>query len=322
MIVLRSAYRFAEEIWLLLLYAVVSLLIVQYADPRWASLLSLVVFVAVCCWYRLKSPNVDVKSIASAVLSGSFPTGSALFSVLIFAVYSSWMADYLKLSHGEADLYRAVSVLVFLSGLPFVFSLSLKRTEPTRSKGVEPKRVYVCALSVPRGESVHRLLEEFGKVRDLGRLGSVLKHNWIPVLMSLSLHRETLERAYILVSRESSRYRESFRELVRGILGKGIANRIEFVPPEGLSFDDYTEIHGELVKLSRRVRRDGYGDEDISVYISGGTSAVTLALTLFAVKEGRQVEYLSQTNPPEGMRIEKIDVGPEDIFALHPEMRR
>jgi len=125
-----------------------------------------------------------------------------------------------------------------------------------------------------------------------------------------------LEKAYILVSNESA----NFKEQLRDVLGDGEC--ISFVPKQGgVDFNDYEGIHKELLEVLREIKRDGYKDEDISVFISAGTSAVTLALTMFAVKEGRQVEYIKQSNKPEERDIVAINISFEDVYSFSPEER-
>ena len=134
----------------------------------------------------------------------------------------------------------------------------------------------------------------------------------MPLLRSYLFHKknESIEVLYIIISDKSGRYKCNFKKII------GDKTPVQF--SKEIDFNNYDAIHIELLSILKDIKRKGYTDEDISVFISGGTSAVTLALTMFAVKEGRQVEYVKQD---ESKDIVKIDIGLRDLYSFAPELR-
>ncbi|RUM28853.1 MAG: hypothetical protein DSY42_07620 [Aquifex sp.] len=316
---------FLYESRYMIVYAFLNYIFIAFLHPIIAFLLSLVALLLIIHFYLQNKSEISLKSIFGSVLSASFPTYTALFSTILFVVYTAWFADYLK-SYFEKQnnveyLIKAAISFLYSIGIFPVFVLSLKTEKPKRSKDIEPKKVLISALSYPYGwvkdeEEVKKLKEALKKGEEA--LKELERNNWVPILRSMLRHKDSLEHWYILVSNKSGEYKELFYEIVESF-DKEIAEKIKFIPQYGeISFDNYDDIYEELRKILKEIRRNGFSDEDISVFISGGTSAVTLALTIFAIKEGRQVEYMSQ----ESKELLKIDIGLEDLYSFAPELRR
>jgi hypothetical protein len=53
---------------------------------------------------------------------------------------------------------------------------------------------------------------------------------------------------------------------------------------------------------------NNYSDEDIVVNISGGTSTITLGLTLFALEKGSLITYFEQGGAEKSANLLKFDV--------------
>jgi hypothetical protein len=309
----KILWEFLVETRFLFLYFALCFIIITYiTKPFLLITASTILFVTVLLFYIYKKPNIDLKRLSGAILSGSFPSYSALVSALIFIIFSSWVAEYLIKG---PQLFKAYASFLFSFGLPFVFILALKEKKVHASDEVEPKKVFISGLSEPNNK-----FQEFKKrikeTKDLVEINKQIRFNWIPLLKGLENHiqTKTLEEAYILVSDRSAKYKDDFLNIIKELFGDEVASKIKFIPENGgISFDDYKIIHEELLCLAKKLKRK-YSDEDISVFISAGTSALTLALTLFAVKEGRQVEYTLQSSKE--LTIVKIDISPEDIFSL------
>ncbi|WP_147425004.1 hypothetical protein [Hydrogenivirga caldilitoris] len=266
-------------------------------------------------------PEFDLKYLIRSALAGSFPSVLTFFFVLFFAIFTSWIADFLK----ENNYYQAIGTSVFTFGLIFAFALSIPHGRLGKTGERQPKKVLICALSKPGligrnaqqksedevFEEMKRLLANGDKERILG-----LDHTWAPFLELYLFHKEKLEKWYILISKEVYKSKDKFIE----ILGEEAKEIVHFKPEsEGIDFNNYEEIVGVLTEILKEIKRSGYDDEDISVYISGGTSAITLALTLFAVKDGRQVEYLTQSENDK--KIISINISFEDLYSFSPEAR-
>ncbi|MDQ7083108.1 MAG: hypothetical protein Q9N34_09330 [Aquificota bacterium] len=188
--------------------------------------------------------------------------------------------------------------------------------------------MFIGALSVLRshgGVDVEVELERIHEIirtqkEDLEEQLRDVRLNWAPLLRAIFFHTPVLEKVYLLVSHQSVKDKQKLLRILdeyKRITGEDF--EVSFSEP--VDFNSYEDIHFQLKKNIKEVKRNGYRDTDISIYISGGTSAVTLALTLLAVKEGRQVEYLPQLQGPGNAEIVSINVGMKDIFAFAPELR-
>ncbi len=329
---LRSLVPFLREIFPITIYGLGSFALMHFSHLIWSNFLALVLVVVLFYASKRLRPEVNLKSLFGSILSGSFPGYSALLSALLFVVYSSWMADILlKFLLEKENIYLLWQVflnLIFIVGLLPVFALSIPTQRRAVSQEIEPKKVLISSLSNPgnwiEGEAFNKLLRAFAKGnKALVELDTELKKdktfvNWVPLLRSFLIHESTLERWYVFVSDKSSGYRDKLLELLE-VRDKNLKSKVVFVPEGGwVDFDDYADIHSRLIKVFRELRNKGYGDDDVSVFISGGTSAMTLAFTIFAIKEGRQVEYVKQGSS----EICKIDISFEDIYSFAPEERQ
>ncbi len=342
---LRPFKSFIYETWLLILYAllvfgfkflkpdldqimltlfpILSKLGIEHIQLQlfymlcWLTILFLLTLIYIC-----KKPHIELRSIISSALTGSFPSFAAFVSMVLFIIFTSWLADDLRNATNSIGIINATLDVIYTLGLLPAFALSIPEYKPKSGSSTkpEPKKVLISALSDPRsGDEVFSELKSKFKeaylqssFEEAEEILKGLKMNWIPLLRSYLFHKkkQTIEILYVLISNESGRFKDKFKEI--------IDNKTPVQFSEKVDFNDYDAIHIELLKILKDIRRNGYTDEDISVFISGGTSAVTLALTMFALKEGRQVEYVKQD---ESKDIVKIDIGLIDLYSFAPELR-
>lgn len=279
-------------------------------------ILSILILLKISC-----RPEIDLKYLMRSALAGSFPSIATFFFVSFFAIFTSWIADFLK----ENNYYQAIETSIFTFGLIFAFALSIPEGKLGKTGERQPKKVLICALSksglIRRNDqqkSEAEVLEEMKRLLANRDKEGILRlnHSWAPLLELYLFHKEKLEKWYILISKEVYELKDKFIE----ILGEEAKEIVHFKPEwEGIDFNNYEEIAKVLKEILKEIKRSGYDDEDISVYISSGTSAVTLALTLFAVKDGRQVEYLKQSENDK--KIISINISFEDLYSFSPEAR-
>ena len=320
---LKLIKEFFQETKWMLGYGILTFLILKYLSGIFSLFAFIAILTVLFFIYLFRKAEYDLKKIITSVLSNSFPTYSILLAFILFSVYSEWLSNEIDISRNLSleNYIKAANLILVILGIPLVFLISLPRYKPqSGNEEPEPKKVFIGALSKfgCKGKSISEFIKEIEE----GKLESS-QCNWAPILMSLKRHSEKLEKAYILLSTESSKNKEEFLNALKvldRVNNLRLSDKIEFRPKDGgISFNDYGEIYNELLSILREIKRNGYRDDDISVYISGGTSAITLALTIFAVKEGRQVEYLIQDEKEK--KIVKIDIGPQDIFSLTGEGR-
>ena len=300
---LRSIKNILVETKYILLYGVVSIITMVWCHPLITLLISTLMFFYSYIRQKNDRPEIDLRFIIRSLISGSIPRYSTLIVVILFIVYTSWLADFLA----KGYLLKAIASLFFTLGIIPLYAMSLNYNFGSQTDRV-PKKILVSALSEPKGEASFEDLNNAYKNGEeaLVALNKNKRHNWIPILRLHLFHKDKLQKWFILVSDKSKDFIKHLQEIT-GEQGK--------VKHYVADFNNYESISFQLLRILREIKKEGYNDEDISVYISGGTSAVTLALTLFAVKDGRQVEYIRQDNED----IVAINIGLEDLYSFNPE---
>ncbi|NPB03725.1 MAG: hypothetical protein GXO39_04850 [Thermotogae bacterium] len=272
--------------------------------------------------------NLDMRRLLAAVLTGEVGSLFGLVAFIFGIAYIGWITDYLR---EREPFYAIISFELLLVNIE-VFILLLKGREvessPMREEP-EPKKILIFALSKPNSERnlIHKVIcalweielrklkeqkfkdsqrsekpkssEENKKTKKSGQ-----RLNWEVPLRSIVQHISRLERIYVLVSPKSGM---KYGEFEKGILffleSRGKEVKMESSQP--LDFNNYGEILTALSHLIAKAKMEGYSDDDFSFNISGGTSAVTAALIIAAIKEGRQVEYVTQEP---NSKLKRIDV--------------
>ncbi len=331
-----SAKNFIFELAPVVIFGAFSYITMHFLPSYISLILALSALIFFWWCYQRDKPHLDLRNVVGSALTGAFPARSAIAIAILFIIYTSWLADLLEPQGWSAELRTQIgslntllytlTILSFIFSLPFVFAISLHETTPKTSEKREKKKVFIGALSrlgpVRNADEREQMKELYSRIeRGLGDPESELKDiklTWAPLLRAILFHVPVLERVYILISPQSGERKGEFKKILDKYQNK-TGSKFEIIFSKEVSFDNYEEIHCELRRIIKEIKRDGYRDEDISIYISGGTSAVTLALTLLAVKEGRQVEYMEQTSVD--AKILSINVNIEDLFSLAPELR-
>ncbi len=300
---LRLPKSVFDETKLILLYGLVSTVAILWCPAFISPLVALAMSVFFLIKQINEKPEVELRSLVRSLISGSIPGYSTFMIVILFIVYTSWFADFLA----QGSFYKALASFLFTAGLAPLYAMHIEYKLGKETDRV-PKKILISALSKPSGKaSLEELKEAFTKgEKALIELNKEKWHNWVPFLRLYIFHKDTLHRWFMLVSKESQE--EKFKEII------GEQEKIETYEA---NFDNYNDISSKLFRILKEIRSEGYSDDDISVYISGGTSAVTLALTLFAVKDGRQVEYIRQDTK----EIVAINISFEDLYSFSPEER-
>lgn len=339
-LIFRTIVSFLKDTRYLLLYALISFIVLFPENLKIYGLIkSFITFVVVISIksfitvvvvivyffiYRKNKPHYSFKDFALASFEGVgfFPVSASLASLSLFAIYTSWISDFLK----EGNLCDSVITLVYLFFLPVAFLLSIPENKKNKNilNKPEPKKVLIFPLSKPSSQkdilnSIEELKQE---IRNKNILQS--SHNWAQIFLYLENHINTVERIVILISKQSEEYFEKFEELLlefekayKGKISENFKEKLRKTKP--LDFNNFEDIEDELLCNFKEIKREGYKDKDISVFISPGTSLVTLTLTLFAIKEGRQVEYTIQTESKR--EIISVNVSIADLYNFYPELK-
>ncbi len=254
--------------------------------PWLLSAIFVVVGVVIFWHYRQKLRTKSLSLVIKDILTGNIEGFYGLIAVLAFLILTSWVADDL---HDHQYGYAVLSLLaIWIMGMFFVIWYPLESRSPAKV----PPKVLVMALSAFAGD-----MEQFQ--RSLAQLHQrKLPGNWeLPLRAVLS--KPSLEHVFFLTSKKSWDQRQEFEKLLDEALSLNIQDssrpQLHFEDP--VDFDSFIDVKQSLLEILgsiHSIRDRRYRDEEIIVNISGGTSAVTLALTLFALAKGRRIEYFEQ----------------------------
>ncbi len=286
----------------------------------WLLFAILVVVGVVTFWrYRQKLRTKSLSLVMKDILAGNIEGLYGLIAMLAFLILTSWVADDL---HEHNYVYAFLSLLaILILGMLFIIWYPLESQLPEKV----PPKVLVMALSAFSGN-----MEEFR--RSLTQLHQrKLPGNWeLPLRAVLS--KPDLEHVFFLTSTKSWDQRQEFEKLLDEALllngHEGTSLNVQDLPGKPqlhfkgpVDFDSFRDIKQSLLKILEEIHSTHgrrYRDEEIIVNISGGTSAVTLALTLFALAKGRRIEYFEQgqveNDRPAALR--DFDVTESDAVAF------
>jgi hypothetical protein len=162
----------------------------------------------------------------------------------------------------------------------------------------EKRKVLIFSLSKPSDKKVDSI-----------------PYNWKPLKELLEFHKPTLEKAYILVSKEVEPNIKDFDKHVLENLG--IKGKEEY--SLGLDMNSENDFIPKFVEVVYKIKMNKYEYKDISVYISSGTSLATLILTLFAVNDDIQIEYKPQTSDSD---ITALNINKKDLLIFIKDLNK
>ncbi|NPA39265.1 MAG: hypothetical protein GXO57_02330 [Thermodesulfobacteria bacterium] len=270
----------------------------------------------------------SMKAVVSALFSGKV---SAPNSAIIFFIYSGtffkWLPSFLE----EGKFLRCLSLaFACIDGFLFLFLKALKDWKEEKEKCEifpEKRKVLIRAISF-------NLRDKEAKMKYLEKLDNTSCENFIenknlprevynlgPLFKAIYYHADNgpLERVYLLVPRTlatsyqknsyeenklNAKILETLKQKIAICIGKDVVSFVEV--EEGIDFENYYELRTKLVSLLKKIEKD-YTTSDITVDISGGTSVVSAALILVAIKGHIQAQYISQT-PPQVLKVINTDV--------------
>ncbi|WP_459893691.1 hypothetical protein [Hydrogenobaculum acidophilum] len=142
-----------------------------------------------------------------------------------------------------------------------------------KEKGREQRRILVLALSKP---------SENQSNKDLPK-------NYEPYKDLIDFHKDKLEIIFAIYSEEVKKEGiEIFNKIV-----ENIKPSIEIIKKEA-DYNNGDSIKWVLISIDRELKEKNIKDEEISIYISSGTNAITVYFTLFGLENKRQIEYMRQ----------------------------
>lgn len=299
----------------------------KYLDLKKISILEVlaillfVLIITFLIYILYKYPDQRISKNIIRILTGQ-GSGIEIIFVFIFSlIFLSWSGDYFK----EGRILNGILSLeaLFLLALLYLNSISKKyeNNKPRKNIDPQPSKVLIMALSKLNGnkvEIINALKDRIDKI-DIkqDKLTNNDRYiNWALPLELIRFNKDTLEKAFFLVSNESNEERIDFEELVN-LLKKKIKREFKLEFSNVLDFNDYADVLSGIEYCIKNVLREGYTDMDIMINISGGTSAVTSALIIAAIQDGRQVAYFTQNSPSE---LKAFDVSYKDVQRATKDM--
>ncbi|ALM76256.1 hypothetical protein [Thermococcus barophilus] len=236
------------------------------------------------------------------ILTGD--VGSSIYGIILFVILAmaltTWLPDGI-----EEKNYPLIAGTVFYLVAFFALFLWASPSKKEKPKGFRQTRVLIMALSKPNWS-----IEDLKKATCEDLLHNRKRLNVNPIFIAVNKHRSEIKKLILIVSKEIVTNRD-YAERIKAIADKlkeCFSREIEI--EEWLIDDanDLNRIRGDLLpKLERIIREESA--EEITIDITGGTAAISGALTLLAVKEDIQAQYLRQDR----LEIQKIDI---DVFDL------
>ncbi len=238
----------------------------------------------------LKRKGISVRRYISKMLKGDIASLLGLFTLIVFLLSLNWLSYYID----EGDLENSLNFLLFSLNVPMLYGIYLSSLPLEKGKindKPEKRKYLIIALSnlKPSGKEGERELINCilsGNLKEC-------KVNWAPVFRSIEHHLGELRKVFLFISDKSkSDYENLFGKILKEFKKK-YRSDFEVEPIGHLDFNDYNKILSEVYKLFIKYN---IKDNEISINISPGTSAVSVAFCIAAVRGGRQVEYIRQDN--------------------------
>ncbi len=311
-------------------YMLLGEIIEKYLPVPWISIMVniLILLILIGLMYS-KKPDTNFRKMIRDVLGGNIGTVFGLTALILELVLIGWITDYLR----EGIYWAAASSALMFFNILMLFMLMTSVPRGRHVKRVpEKKKILIFALSIPKinpksGSHSKQycndywelmrciILEKLSKQNHDENCKNMLKNcntNLELPARYIAYHLGTVEKVLILVSKNGSdRYYKDFVCTLKGAIPRKDSPTFQMIGPA--DFNNYQEILDCIKNALKKIFQEGYTDRDISFMISPGTSAVTAALIISAVRDGRQVEYFTQDEKKE---LISIDVNILDVRRL------
>ncbi len=301
-------------------------------------LISAILFIALALYIRrvwkTHKATLSLRDVIVSLTSGGLGI-SGIISMIAFLIGVGWLTDDLR----EGKYYLAIHSLGLIGVISGLYALSIT-SKKKRNDKIYPTKVLFSALSY-RNDLKDKLKPENGiplikkffsnmellygqssnpmvgsKVSFEAPLGNLL----LSILWRLKqfklMHSKKLS-LYLLISNEidETKLHLDFETILKRVAKEVFESKveIEFYFSDPVDFNDYQSISQELeCMLGKALRK--YDEKDIAFNISLGTSAVTSAMIIAALKEARQIEYITQHTDP--IQLKAFDITEEEILRF------
>lgn len=268
---------------------------------RWAAMLLAFGVVASVLWHR--RPGKGFFKDTVVLFLGNIVTvhWESILSLVVFGCHFSWGMDILQSAYLEHDVLLLIKGATFLIGAVIIVLIQPKAERKPEVQD-EERTLLVSGLSYPRGEF------------NLNGFAYPLEHyrNTKKVLVFTS--KENMESESVC----GKNIYEDVREAMERALGSGgTLPKVEYVLVDMNNFEEcYNAVEKRLGEC------EGGDTRGTVINVSPGTSALTSALTLHAIRGQRLMTYNKQGGDHKGNVNVKVRLDVFSVETLVRELRR
>ncbi len=220
-------------------------------------------------------------------------TGRSVIFVLLFIFATSWLGnviyDYSKDYFGNAKAYiiYVIITISILVGL-YLYYINLKRKFSSDDVIDINKidkwgfKVIVLFLSEHKNEIPNDLSED--NAEKWLREGW---NSWLMPYLAISRYKTTLDKIYILTSKESSPQFSKFEEIIKPIVTSNSIALAEQKVEDINDIDEYTAIFNTIYNECKE-----YPEDSIVIDVTSGTKLYSIAGSYFALSSEKIVQYI------------------------------
>lgn len=272
-----------------------------WQDWRWWAAMLLAFVVASVLWHRRTWVSFFKDTVV--LFLGNIVTVHwvSILSLVVFGWHFSWGMDILESAYLEQDVLLVIKGATFLIGAVIIVLIQPKAERKPEVQD-EERTLLVSGLSYPRGEF------------NLNGFAYPLEHyrNTKKVLVFTS--KENMESE----SKCGKNIYEDVREAMERALGSGgTLPKVEYVLVDMNNFEEcYNAVEKRLGEY------EGGDTHGTVINVSPGTSALTSALTLHAIRGQRLMTYNKQGGDHKGNVNVKVGLDVFTVETLVRELRR
>lgn len=233
-------------------------------------------------------------------LFGSDKVGLKTIGIfLIFTIIAGWLPDgfisligFIAKPVKDSSEYIVPAIQIIFPIISFiVLFYSLRHIVKTHELTVKIEE------RPPTAKALILFLSENKNSKECNAISSIdeMKSNWQMPLIALNYHASSLSAVKVITSVESGQQFDEFKDTVQKLLPnldtsmiKKHKNDINFENGESV-FEALDTVYKELI--AQIIKK-----EYIYIDLTGGTKVVALAGSIFALPEGKMVEYVSTTD--------------------------
>lgn len=228
-------------------------------------------------------------------------TGKSVLFVLLFIFATSWLGnviyDYSKDYFGNTKAYGIFALItIVILILLFAYYRNLKRKfSPDDAIDINSVdkwgfKVLVIFLSEYKKEIPNNLSAD--NAEEWLRDGW---NSWLMPYLSILRYKTTLDKIYIITSKESSPQLSKFEEIIKPIVANNSISLSEQKVKDINDIDEYTSIFNTIYKESQ-----DYAEDNIVIDVTSGTKLYSIAGSYFALSSEKIVQYIdtNDTNKP------------------------